>query len=132
MLSGEKILVTGGSGTVGIELGGFLAKTNEVWAMARYATSEARAKVKAVGMKPVAADLGAPDFSDLHDDFTYVVHLAHTRRGAGEFVEAIQINAVGAGLLLQHCRKAKAALVVSSTAVYSPPVNVLIFERFLS
>jgi nucleoside-diphosphate-sugar epimerase len=124
MLSGEKILLTGGSGAVGRELGRFLAKDNEVWALARYTDQAARERVEAMGMKPLVVDLGDPDFTGVADDFDYVLHLAHTRRGPTEFVEAVQVNAVGAGLLLQHCRKAKAALVVSSGAVYSPPADV--------
>jgi UDP-glucuronate 4-epimerase len=124
MISGEKVLVTGASGTLGGVLGRFLAQSNEVWGMARLTDEASREKVKAAGMSPVALDFERPDFTDVPQDFTYVLHLAHTRRGADEFVEAIQINAVGPGLLLQHCRKAKAALVVSSTAVYSPPADV--------
>jgi UDP-glucuronate 4-epimerase len=123
MISGEKILITGGSGSLGKELGRALAGANEVWALARYTDPATREKVEAAGMKPVTADLGHGDFSSLPADFTYVLHLAHTRRGPTEFMEAIQINAVGAGLLLQHCRNAKAALVVSSTAVYSPTAD---------
>ena len=127
MISGEKILITGASGEIGRKLGKFLAQENEVWALARYAAQMPEAKEKALAaatgahMRPIAIDLGAPDFSELPQDFTYVLHLAHTRRGPAEFIESIDINAVGAGLLLQHCRKAKAALVMSSTAVYSPP-----------
>jgi len=133
MISGEKILLTGASGHVGMKIGAFLARDNEVWGLARYSADRAtamntgargKADVEAVGMKPIAVDLGAPDFSVLPDDFTYLLHLSHTRRGPTEFVEAIDINAVGAGKLLQHCRKAKAALVCSSTAVYSPPQDV--------
>jgi len=129
MISGEKILVTGASGEIGRKLGKFLAQENEVWALARYAAQSPEAKEKALAaatgahMRPIAIDLGAPDFSELPQDFTYVLHLAHTRRGPAEFIESIDINAVGAGLLLQHCRKAKAALVMSSTAVYSPPAD---------
>jgi UDP-glucuronate 4-epimerase len=124
MISGQKILITGASGTLGGMLGRFLAKENEVWGMARLSDDASKTKLSAAGMTPIPLDFEKPDFSKTPQDFTYVLHLAHTRRGAGEFVEAIQINAVGPGLLLQHCRKAKAALVVSSTAVYSPPDDV--------
>ena len=133
MISGEKILITGATGHVGRKIGAYLARDNEVWGLARYSTDRGaamntapigRAEAEAAGMRPIAMDLGKPDFASLPDDFTYVLHLSHTRRAPTEFVEAIDINAVGAGLLLQHCRKAKAALVVSSTAVYSPPADV--------
>lgn len=129
MLTNEKILVTGASGLVGLKLGKFLAASNEVWGLARFADPAKRAMVEDAGMKAVSADMGSGDFAHLPDDFSYVLHLSHTRRGPDEFIEAIDINAIGAGLLLQHCRKAKAALVVSSTAVYSPPADVFHLNR---
>ena len=36
MISGEKILVTGASGLVGLQLARYLARENEVWGLARY------------------------------------------------------------------------------------------------
>ena len=42
MISGEKILVSGASGLVGLQLAGFLAQENEVWGLARYSTGEER------------------------------------------------------------------------------------------
>jgi nucleoside-diphosphate-sugar epimerase len=124
MISGEKILITGASGTLGGVLGSFLAEENEVWGTARLSDDASKTRVKTSGMTPIAIDLESPDLAQLPQDFSYVLHLAHTRRGTGEFAEAININAVGPGLILQHCQNAKAALVVSSTAVYSPPADV--------
>jgi nucleoside-diphosphate-sugar epimerase len=129
VLSGKKILVTGVSGLVGLPIARFLAAENEVWGLARFAVPEQRAgaletgpsprdAVAALGIRPVAVDLEHPDLSGLPDDFDYVLHLAHTRLGS-QFDRAIEVNAVGAGHILAHCRSAKAALVVSSTAVYS-------------
>jgi nucleoside-diphosphate-sugar epimerase len=80
-----------------------------------------------VRTRPV--DLAKGGVSELPEDFTHVIHCAHTRMGAGDFVPAIQVNAVGAGHVLQHCRRAKAALVVSSGAVYSPH-NEDVFRAF--
>jgi UDP-glucuronate 4-epimerase len=133
MLADEKILVTGVSGMVGAPIASHLAKNNEVWGVARFAeTSDrtdalytnplSRPAIEAQGVRTCAVDLAAPDFSELPDDFTYVLHLAHTRLTAID--KAVQVNAIGAGRVLQHCRRAKAALVMSSHAVYSPPADV--------
>lgn len=130
MLSGEKILITGASGAVGLPIATELAQHNEVWAIARFgggtqsantmnASSVPQSELEARGMKTRQVDLAAPDLGALPDDFTYLLHFAHTRLGA-EFQRAIQVNAIGAGHVLMHCRKAKAALVVSSAAIYSP------------
>lgn len=136
MIGGEKILVTGVSGAVGLPIAKWLAPDNEVWGLARFGTARAdalatspadREAVEAAGIHTVAVDLEAPDLSEVPTDFTYVLHLAHTRLGA-EFERAVRVNAVGAGQVLAHCRGAKAALVVSSTAVYS--VNEDPFHAF--
>jgi UDP-glucuronate 4-epimerase len=124
LLTGQKILITGASGTLGMMIGRYLAQENEVHGIARFADAASRIKVQSAGMTPVALDFERPDFSAVKQDFDYLLHFSHTRRGAGEFVEAIQINAVGPGLLLQHCRQTKAALIVSSTSIYSPPEEV--------
>lgn len=130
MLTGEKILITGASGAVGLPIATRLARDNEVWAIARFGAGERAVSalnassvgaevLEARGIRTRRVDLAAPDLSELPDDFTCVLHLAHTRLGA-EFQRAIQVNAVGAGHVLAHCRKAKAALVMSSAAIYSP------------
>ena len=66
-----------------------------------------------------AVDLAGGDFGDLPDDFTYVVHLAWLRADLVHLEDAFRANVEGAGLVLQHCRKAKAALVMSGMGVYS-------------
>jgi nucleoside-diphosphate-sugar epimerase len=134
MISGEKILVTGASGLVGMELVCELAKDNEVWGLSRYLEPEGRAgainawavtrqEVEAIGARTFAADL-LGDFNALPTDFTYLIHLAHTRLPNDRLQEAIEANSLGAGRIMHHCRRAKAALIMSSTAVYTPPTDV--------
>ena len=132
MLADEKILVTGVTGMVAAPIATFLAQHNEVWGLARFTSASERTEalntnplsrqaIEAHGVKTCAVDLAAPDFSEVPDDFTYVLHLAHTR--LADIDKAVHVNAIGAGRVLQHCRRAKAALVMSSHAVYSPPVD---------
>jgi nucleoside-diphosphate-sugar epimerase len=107
MLTGEKILITGASGVVGLPIPTELARHNEAWAIARFgegspaasamnASSAPREVLEAWGITTRRVDLDAPDLTELPDDFSDVLHLAHTRLGS-EFQRAIQVNDVGAG-----------------------------------
>lgn len=120
MLSGEKILITGPAGQIAYPLTEYLARDNEVWGIARFSNAEDRARVDALGVTTRAVDLGSGAFDDLPEDFTHVLHLA-TFQGPGlDYDEALRVNAEGTGLLLQHCRRAKAALVMSTASVLKP------------
>jgi UDP-glucuronate 4-epimerase len=123
MIEGEKILITGITGVVARPLAEFLAKNNEVWGVARFASTESagvRDELHTLGITTRSIDLGDGDFTDLPDDFTYVLHLAWMRAGLDQLEGALRTNVEGPGLLLQHCRKAKAALVMSGMGIYSP------------
>ena len=120
MLSGEKILVTGAAGQIGFPLAEYLARENEVVGVARFRRDGAAERVAAAGITPVALELSTGDYSSLADDFTYVIHLAAFMGGGEDFDKALRINAEGTGLLLAHCRRAKAALVMSTHSIYRP------------
>jgi nucleoside-diphosphate-sugar epimerase len=119
-LSDEKILVTGPAGTIARPLCEYLAADNEVWGIARFSEPGSRELVEAAGVTTRTCDLADGDFSDLPDDFTVVLHLATFLGPGWDFDYALRVNAEGTGLLLQHCRRAKAALVMSTTGVYRP------------
>ena len=84
------------------------------------------ARVYSIELDPVLADAAAARLARL--GYANV----ETRVGDGRagwpdhapyhaiVVAAVQVNAVGAGRVLQHCRKAKGALVASAGTVYSP------------
>ena len=117
MLKDRKILVTGPSGSIAFPLCRELARDNEVWGIGRLANAQERARVEAIGVKTRRIDIGDGDFGDLPDDFHYVLHLAAYMTGH-DYEAALRFNAEGSGLLLTHCRKAKAALVMSTCGVY--------------
>jgi nucleoside-diphosphate-sugar epimerase len=119
MISGAKILVTGVTGTVAFPIARRLAEHNEVWGAARFASDESRRVIEQAGIRPHSIDLHAGELNSLPGDFTYVLHFAWMRAPLELLDAAIRVNVEGTGLILQHCRNAKAALVVSSTAVYT-------------
>ncbi len=139
MLSGERILVTGASGTIGHLLATHLAADNDVWGIARFASDtdhekevydqsvtperralSPRATLESAGVTTRSIDIGSGDLSELPDDFTYVLHLAWMRADLVHLQDTLRSNVEGAGFVLQHCRKAKAALVMSGMGIYSP------------
>ena len=91
-----------------------------MWGIARFSEEGSRQAAEAAGVTTRVCDLAVGDFSSLPDDFTVVLHLATFLGGGHDFDYALRVNAEGTGLLLSHCRAAKAALVMSTTGVYLP------------
>lgn len=119
LLEGRKILITGPAGQIAFPMARELARTNEVWGIARFSDPKSRKEVEDAGIRTLAIDLASPDFSKLPRDFTHLLHLAAAIQG-NDYDGAIRTNAEGTGLLLSHCRKVEAALVMSTVSVYKP------------
>lgn len=118
MLSDQKILLTGPAGRIAFGLANTLCRDNEVWGISRFSDPSARQEVEALGVTTRSVDLAQGDFGDLPNDFTYLLHIA---ADFGEdYEQGLRVNAEGTGLLLSHCRRAKAALVMSTVTVYKP------------
>jgi len=120
VLKGEKILITGPAGQIALPMAAHLAADNEVWGIARFGDPATRAQVDAVGVTTMVCDLDAGDFTGLPDDFTYVLHLAALQAPGLDYDASIRVNAEGTGLLMAHCRRARAFLVMSTHSVYKP------------
>jgi nucleoside-diphosphate-sugar epimerase len=120
VLRDEKILITGPAGQIAAPLAASLVAHNEVWGIARFSVPGSREECEAAGVTTRIVDLGDADFSDVPDDFTYVLHLAAAIVGADDYDRSLRVNAEATGLLLQHCRRAKSALVMSTASVYKP------------
>jgi nucleoside-diphosphate-sugar epimerase len=119
MLRGEKILITGPAGRIAFGLTRALAPDNEVWGIARFSDPATLEKVEALGVRVRALDIADGHFDDLPTDFSYLLHLA-ADFSADDYERAFEVNAEGTGLLLEHCRTAKAALVMSTVSIYKP------------
>ncbi|HQR04469.1 MAG: NAD(P)-dependent oxidoreductase [Proteobacteria bacterium] len=119
-MQGKKILVTGLTGQVGKPVAKILARQNEIWGLARFSDPSKKLELEQAGIRCVAADLVRGDFSAVPTDFDYVLNFAVYRGEAGSFDEDITANAEAAGLLMAHCRKARAFLHCSTTGVYNP------------
>lgn len=119
MLSDEKILITGPAGRIAFGLAKALARDNEVWGIARFSDQGSREKVEAIGVTTKTADIASGELPDLPTDFTYLLHIA-ADISATDYEQSLRVNAEGTGFVLEHCRRAKAALVMSTVTVYKP------------
>src|SRR5215213_8161668 len=119
MLQDEKILITGPAGRIAYGLARSLVADNEVWGIARFSDPATRDKVEALGVTTRTLDLADREFGDLPADFTYLLHLV-ADFSVDDYERALRVNAEGTGFVLEHCRKAKAAIVMSTVTVYKP------------
>lgn len=120
-LNDEKILFTGLTGQIGFPLALHLAKENEVWGLDIFRDEDKKKQLEQAGVKTRVMDLARPDYRNVPDDFSYLIHFAVYQEGGLDFDEAFRVNAEGTGLLMTHCRKAKGVLIMSSCAVYALP-----------
>ena len=127
-MEAKKILLTGPTSTVGLPVALDLATRNEVWGIARFGNADAKATLEAAGVRCETVDLATSDFSEIPDDFDYVVNFAIARGGDADWDHDLAANGESVGLLLQRCRSARAFLHCSSTAVYQPAGAHLVAE----
>jgi nucleoside-diphosphate-sugar epimerase len=118
-MHGFKILITGPTGQVAAPIARALAADNEVWGIARFTDSAARAALEQDGIRCERVNLAAGNFAGIPSDFDYVLNLAVAK--SGRWNKDLAANAESVGLLMAHCPDAKAFLHCSSAAVYDPP-----------
>ncbi|BBY48245.1 dehydratase [Mycolicibacterium arabiense] len=118
-MHGFKILITGPTGQVAAPIARALAADNEVWGIARFTDSAARAALERDGIRCERVNLAAGNFAGIPSDFDYVLNLAVAK--SGRWNKDLAANAESVGLLMAHCPDAKAFLHCSSAAVYDPP-----------
>jgi len=126
-MRGYKILITGPTGQVATPVARALAADNEVWGIARFTDASARDGLEKAGVRCETVNLAAGDFTTIPSDFDYVINLAVAK--SGKWDKDLAANAESVGLLMAHCRGAKAFLHCSSGAVYDPPDDELRTER---
>ena len=118
-MRGSKILITGPTGQVARPVAMALAADNEVWGIARFTDGAAREGLEKAGVRCETVNLANGDFTGIPSDFDYVINLAVAK--SGRWDKDLGANAESVGLLMAHCRGAKAFLHCSSGAVYDPP-----------
>jgi len=117
-LERTKILVTGPTSQVALPVTLGLAASNDVWGIARFTDAAARERLEVAGVTCVTTDLATSNFADLPEDFDYVLNFAVAKGGDDAWDHDLAANGESVGLLLAHCREARAFLHCSSTAVY--------------
>ena len=118
MLRDARIVIAGATGQVGLPLTRALARDNSVFALGRFASPAAAAKIEALGAQPVRADLATGDLAAVPTDADVVLNFAVVRSNTPDFDGDLAMNAEGAVLLFSHCRPRRAFIHCSSAAVY--------------
>jgi len=114
-LSGKRILVTGASGLVALPVARELAKTNEVFAVARFSDPGQKRLVEMAGAKAVSFDLADEDLSPLPQSIDVVINYAVLPQN---HKDAYAVNAGAAGRLARRYRDAEAFVQGTTGSLY--------------
>ena len=113
-LSGRRILVTGASGVVAFPVARELAKTNEVYAVARFSDPAQKRMLEEAGAHPIAFDLADPDLAPLPESVDVVINYAVLPPQKN----AYEVNAGAAGRLARRYRGCQAFVHGSTGSLY--------------
>ena len=118
MLSGEKVLITGPVDGLHTASPRRSRPTTRCGASRGSPTRRCARRSRRWASPHESSTSATPTSAPSPSDFTYLLHIA---ADFGEdYEQGLRVNAEGTGLLLSHCRKAKAALVMSTVTVYKP------------
>src|SRR5579862_2548576 len=115
-LSGRRILVTGASGLVAFPVAAALAKTNEVYAVARFSNPEQKRLLEAAGARTISFDLVEHDLSPLPRSVDVVVNYAVL---PPSYPEHFEVNAGAVGRLASRYRDCEAFVQGSTGSLYA-------------
>jgi nucleoside-diphosphate-sugar epimerase len=113
-LSGRKVLVTGASGVVAFPVAVELAKSNEVYAVARFSDPAQKRMLQEAGARPITFDLADPDLSPLPESVDVVINYAVLPPQP----KAYEVNAGAAGRLARRYRDCEAFVHGSTGSLY--------------
>jgi len=115
-LSGRRVLITGASGLVAFPIAVEAAKSNEVYAVARYSDPEQKRLLEAAGVRTITFDMANPDLSALPKSVDVVINygvLPPTHK------DAYEVNAGAAGRLASRYRDCQAFVHGSTGSLYA-------------
>jgi UDP-glucuronate 4-epimerase len=115
-LSGRRVLVTGASGLVAFPVAAELAKSNEVYAVARFSDPGQKRMLEEAGAHTIAFDLADPDLSPLPESVDVVINYAVL---PATHKDAYEVNAGTAGRLARRYRECEAFVQGSTGSLYA-------------
>jgi nucleoside-diphosphate-sugar epimerase len=114
-LSGKRVLVTGASGLVAFPVVVELAKSNEVFAVARFTDPEQKRGLEAAGAKTVAFNMADPDLSPLPKSVDVVINYGVL---PSEHPDVYDVNLGATARLASRYRDCEAFVHGSTASVY--------------
>lgn len=114
-LSGKRVLVTGASGLVAFPVARELAKTNEVYAVARFSNPDQQRQLEAEGARTIAFDISDPDLSPLPKSVDIVINYAVL---GPKDPKVYEVNAGATGRLASKYRDCEAFVHGSTGSLY--------------
>jgi nucleoside-diphosphate-sugar epimerase len=117
-LSGKRILITGASGLVAFPVAVELAKSNEVFAIARYSDPEQKRLLAAAGARTVVFDMADPDLSPLPKSVDVVINYGVL---PSDHPDVFEVNTSATGRLASRYRECEAFVHGSTASVYAYP-----------